>query len=162
MVSKALLKQAGPYPSNHHDNSEESEDSDDSETEAKDEVKDDISTGKENIADKELLEMAKVTAAVDKSVNEDPTPPPRRKKEQKTIKKPPVIARTKKDFTQLHQDFAPSEVIIVTIRYYELYGFMYQLLEQRKLSDVTMEIADDPNSDANVPEKPRRRRKHFK
>lgn len=47
---------------------------------------------------------------MDKSAIEEPTPPPRRKKEQKSMKKPPVVARTKKDFSQLHQDFAPSEV----------------------------------------------------
>ena len=98
VVSKALLKQAGPHPSNHHDNSDESEDSDDSDTE----VKNDSS-----------VEVAKVTVAMDNTVIEDPTPPPRRKKEQKSVKKPPLVARTKKDFTQLHQDFAPSEVITI-------------------------------------------------
>ena len=108
--------------------------------------------------------MAKITVAMDNTVIEDPTPPPRRKKEQKSVKKPPVIARTKKDFTQLHQDFAPSEVTTIYGLWYELYGF-YQLLEQRKLSDVTMTIADDANNashDFNIPEKPRRKRKHFK
>ena len=102
VVSKALLKQAGPHPSNHHDNnSDESEDSDDSDTEVK------------NDSSVVTQEVAKVTVAMDNSVIEDPTPPPRRKKEQKSVKKPPVIARTKKDFTQLHQDFAPSEVITI-------------------------------------------------
>ena len=98
---------------------------------------------------------------MDATTIEDPTPPPRRKKEQKSMKKPPVMARTKKDFTQLHQDFAPSEVTLVCDQWYELYGFMHQLLEQRKLSDVTMTIADDTNESHN-PEKPRRKRKHFK
>lgn len=109
VVSKALLKQAGPHPLNHHDNnSEESEDSDDSETEAKDNSN---STVKEHTTD---IGVGKVTTAMDKCVVQEPTPPPRRKKEQKklpSVKKPAVVARTKKDFTQLHQDFAPSEVM---------------------------------------------------
>ena len=127
VVSKALLKQAGPHPSNHHDNnSEESEDSDDSETEdnpsAKDNpltlkdnpstLKDNPSTAKESTTDKGSPEVAKVTTAMDKSAIEEPTPPPRRKKEQKSVKKPPIVVRTKKDFSQLHHDFAPSEVMI--------------------------------------------------
>lgn len=140
VVSKALLQQAGPHPSNHHDNnSEESEDSDDSETEVK------VDTVKNNATVKELAEVTNITAGLDKSTIDEPTPPPRRKKEQKrlpSINKPPVVARTKKDFTQLHQDFAPSE-----------------LLEQRKLSDVTMTTSDDAD---NVPDKPRRKRRHFK
>lgn len=40
-----------------------------------------------------------------------------------------------------------------------------QLLEQRKLAGVTMAIADDPDNeshDLNAPEKPRRKKKHFK
>ena len=38
----------------------------------------------------------------------------------------------------------------------------YQILEQRKLSDVTMAMVDDPNYESHVPEKPRRKKKHFK
>ena len=99
------MKQAGPHPSNHHDNnSEESEDSDDSDSEAKSSV----------VKETSLQEVAKVTNGMNKTVVEDPTPPPRRKKEQKrgpSMNKPPIVARTKKNFTQLHQDFAPSEVI---------------------------------------------------
>ena len=114
MVSKALLKQAGPHPSNHQDNhSEESEDSDDSETEDHPSTKKESPViVKESSADKGSPEVITITTAMDKSAIEEPTPPPRRKKEQKSVKKPPIVARTKKDFTQLHQDFAPSEVII--------------------------------------------------
>ena len=41
----------------------------------------------------------------------------------------------------------------------------HQLLEQRKLSDVTMAMADDTinvSHDFNIPEKPRRKKRHFK
>lgn len=108
VVSKALLKQAGPHPSNHHDNnSEESEDSDDSETEVKDDSRCTVKG-----TDRESVEMDKITTSMHKSVIGDPTPPPRRKKEQKKSPsvKPQVTARTRKEFAQLHQDFAPSEV----------------------------------------------------
>ena len=109
VVSNALLKQAGPHPSNHHENnSEESEDSDDSDSEVKSSV----------IKETSNQEVAKVTSGINKTVIEDPTPPPRRKKDQKrgpSMNKPPVVARTKKNFTQLHQDFAPSEVIYCSI-----------------------------------------------
>lgn len=42
---------------------------------------------------------------------------------------------------------------------------VWQLLEQRKLVDITMTVADDPNDEShhsNVPEKPRRKRRHFR
>ena len=89
VVSKALIQSAGPHPSttSHEDHSEESEDSDDSTTDLK-----------------------------QPEVIDEPTPPPRRKKDlKKSINKPPVVARTKKDFTQLHQEFAPSEVRAYTL-----------------------------------------------
>jgi len=78
-----LIQSAGPHPSTtgHENHSEESEDSDDSATDIKqpEEV-------------------------------DEPTPPPRRRKDLKksVINKPTVLARTKRDFTQLHQEFAPE------------------------------------------------------
>ncbi|XP_065919970.1 uncharacterized protein [Dysidea avara] len=117
VVSKALIQSAGPHPSttSHEDHSEESEDSDDSTTDIK-----------------------------QPEVVDEPTPPPRRKKDlKKSINKPLVVARTKKDFSQLHQEFAPNE-----------------LLEQRKLTDEV--LATESHDPSNIPEKPRRRKKHFK